>query len=152
MSPAASGIGMLTALPKTPGAVASRTWAWLTVPLVFVPVTMGLGWVAWDEEDRSRHAIAYPASAPLAVTGPARSVPDALGRLLGPVRAAVLTLLDPPKSTTQLCALTGLALGSVGRHLGILLAAGLVLRRRAGRAVLYSLTDAGRTLIAASQP
>ena len=49
-------------------------------------------------------------------------------------------------------ALTGLALGSVGRHLGILLDAGLVLRRRSGRSVLYSLTDAGRTLITAAQP
>ncbi|WP_033338365.1 ArsR/SmtB family transcription factor [Catenuloplanes japonicus] len=120
--------------------------------LMFVPITTGRGWVSWDEQDRSRHAIAYPASAPLAASGSARPVPDALGRLLGPVRARVLTLLDTPKSTSQLCAVTGLALGSVGRHLGILLDAGLVLRRRAGRAVLYSLTDAGRTLITASQP
>ncbi|MFI5841200.1 winged helix-turn-helix domain-containing protein [Catenuloplanes sp. NPDC051500] len=119
--------------------------------LLFVPITTGHGWVAWDELDASRHTIAYPASAPLAANGPAHPVPDALGRLLGPVRATVLTLLDPPKSTTQLCALTGLALGTIGRHLGILLDAGLVLRRRAGRTVLYSLTAAGRALITASQ-
>ncbi|MDR7275973.1 ArsR/SmtB family transcription factor [Catenuloplanes atrovinosus] len=119
--------------------------------LLFVPVTVGPGWVAWDEHDPTRHAIAYPASAPLAETGPARPAPDALAHLLGPVRARLLTLVDPPKSTTQLVALTGLALGSVGRHLGILLDAGLVLRRRAGRSVLYSLTEAGRTLLRASR-
>ncbi|MDP9794474.1 DNA-binding transcriptional ArsR family regulator [Catenuloplanes nepalensis] len=118
--------------------------------LLFVPVTVGRGWVSWDEHDHSRHAIAYPASAPLAETGPARPAPDALARLLGPVRARLLVLLDPPKSTTQLVALTGLALGSVGRHLGILLDAGLVLRRRAGRSVLYSPTDAGRTVVDAA--
>ena len=63
------------------------------------------------------------------------------------VAVPVLMLLDTPKSTTQLVALTGLGLGSVGRHLKILLDAGLVQRRRAGRSVLYSLTRAGRTVV-----
>ncbi|GAB7045160.1 helix-turn-helix domain-containing protein [Catenuloplanes indicus] len=120
--------------------------------LLFVPISVGRGWVAGDERDRGCQAIIYPASAPLAQTGPSRPAPDALARLLGPVRARLLVLLDPPKSTTQLVALTGLALGSIGRHLAVLLDAGLVLRRRAGRSVLYSLTAAGRTLITAARP
>ena len=41
----------------------------------------------------------------------------ALMRLLGPNRALVLSLLDEPRTTSQLVALTGLGLGSVGGHL-----------------------------------
>jgi len=78
-------------------------------------------------------------------------VPEALGALLGPARAGVLVLLDTPKSTTQLVALTGQGLGSVGRHLKVLLGAGLVRRRRAGRSVLYYRTAAGETLLEAQR-
>ena len=67
-------------------------------------------------------------------------MPASLAALIGPGRARVLTLLDTPKSTTQLVALTGLGLGSAGRHLKVLLDAGLAQRRRAGRSVLYSRT------------
>lgn len=62
-------------------------------------------------------------------------------------RARILILLDTPKSTTQLVALTGLGLGSVGRHLKILHDARLVQRHRAGRSVLYSRAQPGNTLV-----
>ena len=91
----------------------------------------------------------YPCSGVLAQPVPA-PVPDALGVLLGPARAGVLVLLGTPKSTTQLVALTGQGLGSVGGHLKILLDA-LVQRRRAGRSVLYYRTAAGDTLLEAQQ-
>jgi DNA-binding transcriptional ArsR family regulator len=78
-------------------------------------------------------------------------VPEALGALIGPARAGVLVLLETPKSTTQLVALTGQGLGSVGRHVKILLDAHLVQRRRAGRSVLYYRTAAGDTLLEAQQ-
>ena len=48
-------------------------------------------------------------------------------------------------------ALTGQGLGSVGRHLKVLLEARLVQRRRAGRSVLYYRTAAGETLLAAQR-
>jgi DNA-binding transcriptional ArsR family regulator len=73
-------------------------------------------------------------------------VPDALARLIGPVRANVLTQLSEPRSTSQLVALTGYTLGSVGGHLKVLLDAGLVHRRRAGRSVLYYRTRLGNRL------
>jgi DNA-binding transcriptional ArsR family regulator len=60
----------------------------------------------------------------------------------------VLTLLDTPKSTTQMVALTGQGLGSVGRHLKVLLDARLIQRRRAGRSVLYFRTLLGDKLVA----
>ncbi|MFW6695010.1 transcriptional regulator [Streptomyces sp. MAR4 CNX-425] len=117
--------------------------------LLFVPVVTRAGWVSWHLPQR-RYALVYPCAGVLAETGSA-APPESLGRLLGPARAAVLTLLDTPKSTTQLVALTGQGLGSVGRHLKVLLDARLVERRRAGRSVLYYRTAAGEVLVAAQR-
>ena len=110
--------------------------------LIFVPVTAAHGWVSWEEPHR--YALIYPCSGVLVSrTAP----PQALGRLLGTARAGVLVLLETPKSTTQLVALTGQGLGSVGRHLKVLLDAGLVERRRAGRSMLYYRTALGDALV-----
>ncbi|MEU4691192.1 winged helix-turn-helix domain-containing protein [Actinoplanes sp. NPDC023714] len=116
--------------------------------LSFVPVTVSRGWVA---QSPGRHAVIYQCSGVLASPAGA-AVPGALGRLLGEGRARVLLELDPraPKSTSQLVAITGQGLGSVGRHLKILLEAGLVLRRRAGRSVLYARTPVGDGLVEAA--
>jgi DNA-binding transcriptional ArsR family regulator len=113
--------------------------------LMFIPVTPSAGWVSWAEPHR--YALVYPCSGVLA--GDMPPVPHALSALLGPARAQVLMLLDTPLSTTQLTALTGQGLGSVGRHLKVLLDARLVQRRRSGRSVLYSRTDPGDTLMKA---
>ena len=51
----------------------------------------------------------------------------------------------------QLAALTGLPLGAVGNHLRVLLEAGAVLRRRAGREVLYWRTSLGDALTASGR-
>jgi hypothetical protein len=101
--------------------------------LYFVPCTGPTGWVSWDQD--GRHAVIYPCSGALAEPPRARS-PVALTRLIGANRALLLSLLDQPRTTSQLVALTGLGLGSVGGHLGVLRDAGLVTRRRAGRSVV----------------
>lgn len=115
--------------------------------LLFMPVTPQAGWVSWEEPDR--YALVYPCSGALADHG-SRAVPASLGALLGPARAGVLLLLSSPMSTSQLTAVTGQGLGSVGRHLRVLLDAGLVERRRAGRSVLYSRTAAGKVVVQAA--
>ncbi|WP_406330806.1 ArsR/SmtB family transcription factor [Streptomyces sp. NBC_00203] len=116
--------------------------------LLFVPVTPKAGWVSWEEPHR--YAVVYPCAGALTDVG-GEAVPESLGALLGPARAGVLVLLDSPMSTSQLVAVTGQALGSVGRHLKVLLDARLVERRRAGRSVLYSRTAAGEVLVRAAQ-
>ncbi|MDN3023244.1 transcriptional regulator [Streptomyces sp. S.PB5] len=116
--------------------------------LVFVPVTPTTGWVSW--EGRERYAVVYPCAGALAEDHARRPVPAGLGALLGTARAGVLVLLGSPMSTTHLVAVTGQRLGSVGRHLRVLLDAGLVARRRAGRSVLYERTAAGDVLVEAS--
>jgi DNA-binding transcriptional ArsR family regulator len=111
--------------------------------LMFIPSTSPRGWVGWDEPHR--YAIVYPCAGFLA-DPPDEAAPDALARLIGPVRARILSHLSEPRSTSQLVAQTGYTLGSVGRHLKVLLDAGLVQRRRAGRSVLYYRTELGNHL------
>ncbi|MEV6481274.1 helix-turn-helix domain-containing protein [Streptomyces sp. NPDC051576] len=115
--------------------------------LLFMPVTPRTGWASWEEPDR--YAMIYPCAGVLADRD-GRPVPESLGTLLGVSRAEVLLLLGSPMSTSQLTAVTGQALGSVGRHLRVLLDAGLVERRRAGRSVLYSRTAAGEVVVKAA--
>lgn len=111
-------------------------------------MTPATGWVSW--EGTERFAVVYPCAGVLAdASGPV--VPRALGALLGPGRAGVLVRLGTPKSTSQLVALTGQGLGSVGRHLKVLREAGLVRRGRAGRSVLYAWTEAGAVLVRAQR-
>ncbi|GAA4599901.1 DNA-binding transcriptional ArsR family regulator [Actinoplanes octamycinicus] len=116
--------------------------------LLFVPNTLGRGWASWQEPDPARYALTYRCSGILAESG--RVVPGALGRLLGQGRARVLVELEQPKSTSQLVAITGMGLGSVGGHLRVLLEAGLVGRRRAGRSVLYARSGAGEAVVRAA--
>ncbi|NWF27376.1 winged helix-turn-helix transcriptional regulator [Streptomyces sp. PKU-EA00015] len=120
--------------------------------LLLVPVTPRRGWISMDRPDSHgavhRNAVVYPCSGTLAEPERA-AAPKALGRLLGAGRARVLVFLDSPMSTTHLVAVTGQGLGSVGRHLKVLLDAGLVGRRRAGRSVLYYRTAAGDVLVRA---
>ncbi|GHB36011.1 transcriptional regulator [Streptomyces viridiviolaceus] len=116
--------------------------------LLFMPVTPRTSWVSW--EGRERYAVVYPCLGVLAEEPGRRPVPAGLGALVGTARAGLLVLLGTPMSTTQLVAVTGQGLGSVGRHLRVLLDAGLVERRRAGRSVLYVRTAAGEVLVEAS--
>ncbi|WP_061300411.1 ArsR family transcriptional regulator [Herbidospora cretacea] len=117
-----------------------------TARLMFVPVTPRHRWVSWEHPHR--YAVIYPASGVLTEV---REVSGPLARLLGSARATVLVLLDQPKSTTQLVALTGQGLGSVGRHLKVLLDAGLVERRRAGKSVLYYRSRTGDAVVTSSE-
>ncbi|MFG3489968.1 ArsR family transcriptional regulator [Streptomyces sp. NPDC047972] len=116
--------------------------------LLLVPVTPMTGWVSWEGAERS--AIVYPCAGVLSDAA-GTVVPEALGTLLGTARAGVLVRLGSPLSPSQLVALTGQGLGSVGRHLRVLLDAGLVRRGRAGRSVLYEWTEAGAVLVRAQR-
>jgi DNA-binding transcriptional ArsR family regulator len=111
--------------------------------LYFVPFTGSHGWACWDRQ--GRHAIVYPCGGGLAEFDRTRS-PVPLTRLMGRNRALLLTLLDQPRTTSQLVAMTGLTLGSVGGHLAVLRNVGLIARRRVGRSVAYRHTPMGAQL------
>lgn len=94
-------------------------------------------------------AIVYPARgvADLLAPAPTTRAPDAVDRLIGSTRAAILRALAVPATTSQLVARLGLGLGTVGDHLAVLRDAGLVQRTRLGRAVRYERTPLGAALI-----
>jgi len=114
--------------------------------LLFVPTHSGGDWVGWHAD---RYAIYYPVAGRLARIDSATT--SGLAPLVGANRAEVLVLLDVPRSTSQLAMLSGQAVGSVGGHLKVLLDAGVVLRRRSGREVLYWRTALGDALVAAGR-
>ncbi|GLW30363.1 winged helix-turn-helix domain-containing protein [Actinoplanes regularis] len=74
--------------------------------------------------------------------------PDAaLSALLGPTRAAVLTLLAAPASTGDVADRLGLAAATASHHLTTLRDTGLVAAERSGRRLLYQRTHLGDQLI-----
>lgn len=93
--------------------------------------------------------LAYPARgiATLWGTGPPPA-PRALAALIGPTRAAILTALAEPSSTTGLARRLQVTPGAVSQHLSVLRQAGTVTCSRAGRQVLYRRTPTGDMLAA----
>jgi DNA-binding transcriptional ArsR family regulator len=92
-------------------------------------------------------ALAYPARgiAELWQSAPTRNS-DALARLLGRTRAALLESLAEPASTHTLARRHGIAPSTVSEHLAALHGARLVTRRRRRHAVLYQQTSLGAEL------
>jgi DNA-binding transcriptional ArsR family regulator len=115
--------------------------------LQLIPAHSTGSWVTWQEP--IRYAIIYPVTGALIPATTAKT--QGLARLIGANRARLLRMLDDPRSTTQLAALSGLPMGAVGNHLRVLLDAGLVLHRRAGREVLYWRTALGDSLAATAE-
>jgi DNA-binding transcriptional ArsR family regulator len=72
----------------------------------------------------------------------------ALADVLGRTRAALLTQLDLPMSTTQAATQLALSTPTLSVHLQALRAAGLLSSRRDGRQVLYARTELGDRLLA----
>jgi Family of unknown function (DUF5937)/Helix-turn-helix domain len=76
--------------------------------------------------------------------------PETLADLLGERRAAVLSSLDAPRSTTEVARRLDVSPASVSQHLAILRAAGLVQGNRVRRVVLYARTAMGERLVGQS--
>lgn len=75
-----------------------------------------------------------------------RPAPE-LGELIGPSRAAILGDLDVPRSTAELSDRHGLTRATVSHHLGVLFRAGMLVRRRRGKEVLYGRSARGDDLL-----
>jgi DNA-binding transcriptional ArsR family regulator len=118
--------------------------------LTFLAAHCDGGWVTWRLEEPARYGIVYPVTGVLA--DEAHDTPEALARLLGSARAALLVRAETPVSTSALVALTGMPLGTVGSHLRVLLDAGLLHRRRSAREVLYWWSESARSLVAGAAP
>jgi DNA-binding transcriptional ArsR family regulator len=101
-----------------------------------------------DHPDSST-LIIYGAQRPL----PLVDLPDgdaALADLLGRTRAAILTHTAAPCSTSELARAMGISTATASEHARTLRSAGLLVSRRAGKAVLHSLTPLGERLLSGS--
>ena len=128
--------------------------------LVLTPSVLGWPHLFSQVVDPTNAYVCYPAARVGTAIGRERSGPgdrvgdrearsQALDELLGQSRAAVLRDLDQPRTTTQLSSRHQLAPATVSYHLGALVNAGLVLRKREGRQVLYDRTTYGDMLLEA---
>ncbi|MFK3733862.1 helix-turn-helix domain-containing protein [Streptomyces sp. NPDC088090] len=124
---------------------------WADEGVLFVPATTHVGPVLFAAERPHTPVLFYRARG-IATLGerPAGAAESPLAGLVGVTRAALLTTLDVPASTTELSRRTGWSNATVSYHLGILLRAGLVDRHRRGRVVRYGRTDLGTALATSS--
>jgi DNA-binding transcriptional ArsR family regulator len=112
----------------------------LLVPSVFITFAGLIYEAPWQP------TIVYSARGTGLLWEPVPSAPDALGALIGSRRAAVLALLDVPRSTTELAQQLQVSPGGISQHLSVLRSNGLVSRHRVGSVVLYARSPAGELL------
>jgi DNA-binding transcriptional ArsR family regulator len=116
--------------------------------LLLIPSAFAWPKVVLVTEPPWQPTLIYPARGVGMLWEPERpAAPDALSRLLGANRAAILTALDCPRSTTELARVVHISGGGVSQHLSVLHDAGLVSRRRVRRVVLYLRSDSGDALV-----
>ena len=117
--------------------------------LLLMPSAFGWPSLAPVIDPPSRPALAYPARGIAELWPPARTPQsDALARLLGRTRAALLESLAEPASTHTLARRHDLAASTVSEHLSALRDARLVASRRQRHAVMYQQTRLGAALAA----
>lgn len=117
--------------------------------LLLVPSAFAWLGPATITEEPWQPTLIYPARgvATLWESGGERT-PEALAGVIGQTRAALLTELEAPRSTTDVARLLGVTPGGASQHLSALRRAGLVAGRREGRAVLYVRTPLADDLVA----
>ncbi|MGW7271561.1 DUF5937 family protein [Streptomyces sp. NPDC054864] len=115
--------------------------------LVLMPSVFAWPDVVGGHEPPWQPTLVYPARGLAGLWAePGDRTPEALVRLLGRGRAAVLAALTDPATTSALAHRLGLAPSSVSAHLGALRGAGLLVSRRYGHQVLYERTPLGIAL------
>ncbi|GIL29389.1 helix-turn-helix domain-containing protein [Actinocatenispora comari] len=117
--------------------------------LLLIPLVFSRGGLMCSTDHPRITAVSYQARGAAVLAGePAEPAPaDRLALLVGRGRATLLRELVAPTSTAMLARRLGLAPSTVSEHLGTLLAAGAVARRRHGRTVLYQVTETGTALL-----
>lgn len=101
-------------------------------------------------EEPWQPTLLYPARGVALLWEEAASAPEALTKVLGRTRAALLSDLDAPRSTTDLAQRLGMTPGGVSQHLAALRESGFVTARRNGRAVLYCRSELADQLVHAA--
>lgn len=105
--------------------------------LLLVPAAFTPGKPAAMTEAEWQPTVIYPARGISLLWESASGAPDALAKVMGKGRAALLADLDAPRTTTDLAHRLEMTPGGISQHLGALKEAGLVTAQRHGRSVLY---------------
>jgi DNA-binding transcriptional ArsR family regulator len=137
--------GTLRVRGRHPGRLGLRGRGLTVIPNVFVwPLACSMVAEPWPP------ALVYPPRGVGTLWAPDRGDADAaLEALLGRTRATVLRALHAPCSTTELAQRMDLSPGAVSLHLTVMHDAGLLIRQRVGRSVLYRASAIGEALLAA---
>jgi DNA-binding transcriptional ArsR family regulator len=115
--------------------------------LVLVPSAFTWAGPATIDLEPWQPTLVYPARGIATLWDEGEGAPEALSRLLGATRAAVLAGLDAPRSTTELARRLSLSAAGASHHLTALRDAGLVIGRRDRREMLYVRTPSGDVLL-----
>jgi DNA-binding transcriptional ArsR family regulator len=100
-------------------------------------------------EEPWQPTVIYPARGVALLWEEAAPAPEALAKVLGRSRAALLTDLDAPRTTTDLAIRLDMTPGGVSQHLTALKDSGFVTARRNGRTVLYCRSELADQLVTA---
>lgn len=101
-------------------------------------------------EEPWQPTVLYPARGVALLWEEAAPAPDALAKVLGRSRAALLADLDAPRPTTDLAARHDMTPGGVSPHLTALRESGFVTAQRNGRSVLYCRSELADQLVTAA--
>ena len=118
--------------------------------LLLVPSAFHPHKTASMTEEPWQPTVIYPARGVALLWEEASPAPEALAKVLGRSRAALLADLDAPRSTTDLAARLGMTPGGVSQHLTALRESGFVTAQRSGRAVLYCRSELADQLVTAA--
>ncbi len=118
--------------------------------LVLVPTAFSPHKTSAMTEEPWQPTLIYPARGVALLWEEAAPAPEALSKVLGKSRAALLADLDAPRTTTDLAQRLDMTPGGVSQHLSALKDSGFVTARRNGRAVLYCRSELADQLVGAS--
>ena len=116
--------------------------------LVLVPTAFAPHKTSAMTEEPWQPTVIYPARGVALLWEEAAQAPEALAKVLGRSRAALLADLDAPRTTTDLAQRLEMTPGGVSQHLSVLKDSGFVTARRNGRAVLYCRSELADQLVA----
>ena len=117
--------------------------------LLLVPTAFSPHKTSAMTEEPWQPTVLYPARGIALLWEEATPAPEALAKVLGRSRAALLADLDAPRTTTDLAQRLEMTPGGVSQHLSALKDSGFVTARRNGRAVLYCRSELADQLVVA---
>jgi DNA-binding transcriptional ArsR family regulator len=115
--------------------------------LVLVPSAFYPHKTAAMTEEPWQPTLIYPARGGALLWEEAAAAPEALAKVVGKSRAALLADLSAPRTTTDLAQRLEMTPGGVSQHLSVLKESGFVTARRNGRAVLYCRSELADQLV-----